>query len=92
MKQKVIRKTLSGSGFNAVTFADKSRFYLVKNFSSSDILVSFDNTATDEECFKIKSGNAESVAVNFGGVDKEEYYTNTLYIKGSGEVEVQQLD
>jgi hypothetical protein len=92
MKQKVIRKVLSGSNFNAFTFKGKSRFYLVKNFSGGDLLVTFDTTADDSECFKIKSGMAESVAINSGGIEKYEYFTDTIYIKGSGEVEVQQLD
>ena len=92
MKQKVIRRTLSEGGWEAFTFKGKSRFYLVKNFSGVDILVTFDTTADDSECVKIKSGMGESVAINSGGIEKEEYFTDTIYIKGSGEVEVQQLD
>lgn len=91
MKQKVIRKTLAGE-WETFKFEDKSRFFFVKNFTDGDIYVSLKEGCTEEESIKIKSGVGEEVAINYGGADIPLYKTDSVFVKGTGEVEVQALD
>ena len=48
MKQKVIRKTLTGN-WESFQFENKSRFFFVKNFTDEDIYVSLKDGCTVEE-------------------------------------------
>lgn len=91
MKQQVKRLELSGDTYEEFSFDKKCGKYLVKNFSENPIYVSFDNTVTDNEAIKIESGSFQVVIANeyLGGLDY--YRTNKIYVKGTGEVEVQQL-
>ena len=91
MRQAVIRKTLEGD-WTEFAFEKEGRFFFVKNFSDEDILVSFENGTDEEKCFKIKSGIGEELAVSFYPLDKEDFKTNKIFVKGTGEVEVQSLD
>ncbi len=91
MKQKVIRKTLTGNWEN-FKFEDKSRFFFVKNFTDGDIYVSLKEGCTEDESIKIKSGVGEEVAINYDGADISLYKTDSVCVKGTGEVEVQALD
>lgn len=91
MKQALLRKTLTG-GWEEFSFARKGRFYLVKNLTDSDIFVSFENEDLEEESFKIRSGESEKVAISWDGIDRDIYYVKSLYVKGTGEVEVRSLD
>lgn len=91
MKQALLRKTLTGE-WTEFLFSKKGRFYLIKNNSASDIYVSFENEDLEEESFKIKAGESEKVAISWEGIDREVYYTKSLYVKGTGEVEVRSLD
>ena len=61
--------------------------FFVKNFSQGEILVSFSDEAQEENCFKIPSMIAEEVFYNQNGG----YYTDTVYVSGSGEVEIEAL-
>ena len=87
MKQQVLRKTLSGA-FTPFTFEVNSCSFFVKNFSDSDVLVSLEMGTPDNECWKIPSMMAEEVYYN----KVSGYYPNTIYVKGTGEVEVEALD
>ena len=91
MKQAILRKTLTGN-WEEFSFPKKGRFFFVKNLTSADIFVSFEENDSEEESIKIKSGIGEEVSISFNGLDRKEYYTKTIYVKGSGEVEVQSLD
>lgn len=91
MKQQVKRVTLAGTGFQGIAFDRLSGEYMVKNFSNSEIYVSFDAEATEANSVKIPSNFYQVVVSNeaFGGPSK--FKTKTLYVKGTGEVEVQQI-
>lgn len=91
LKQLVSRKTLTGN-WEGFTFTKKSRYFLVKNLTEGDIFVSFENNDQEANSVKIKSGVAEEMSVTFDGIDKPDYYVNAIYVKGTGEVEVQALD
>ena len=91
MKQSVKRVILTGN-WQAVTFEKKAKHYFVKNFSDNDIFVSFAENDSEDTSFKIKSGFGEEVAITFYQVDNKFYKTNVIYVKGTGEVEIQQLD
>lgn len=90
MKQKVVRKTLNGR-FTAFTFDVKARAFFVKNFTDDAIFVSFVNDNTESGSFKIASGTAEELYIS-SGIAKTEHYTDTIYVKGTGEVEVEATD
>lgn len=92
MKQAVLRKTLSGS-WEKFSFDKVGRFYLVKNLSSNDCLVSFeDGDIREDECIKIKKGITEKVAISHNVLDSKDFYVKDIYVKGMGEIEVQSLD
>ena len=90
MKQQVKRVTLTGE-VAEIEFVKLCGKYMVKNFSSSDIYVSFDETFTEENSVKIPAGYYQVVIANewLGGIDV--FKTSSIYIQGTGEVEVQQL-
>lgn len=91
MKQQVKRLELTGTSYTEFSFDKNCGKFLVKNFSDNPIYVSFDNTVEDSEAIKIAGGSFQVVIANeyFGGSDY--YRTNKIYVKGTGEVEVQQL-
>ena len=91
MKQAVIRKTLSG-GWEAFSFPAKGRQFTVKNFSENPALVSFLNDGIENESVKIAAGMAETVAISFDSIDRREQKTDVVFVKGTGEIEVQSLD
>ena len=90
MKQQVKRVTLTGD-WQAVTFPNKATRYFVKNFTDADIFVSFAENDSEDESFKIKSGIGEDVAISYDSL-RGRYEVNKIYVKGTGEVEIQQLD
>lgn len=90
MKQQVIRRTLTGD-WEAFTFNVSARAFFVKNFTDGDIYVSFEADDVEAESFKIKSGIGEGISIN-DGVSTSAYYKNTVYVKGTGEVEVEATD
>lgn len=91
MKQQVKRLQLTGNTYEEFLFDKNCGKFLVKNFSNNPIYVSFDNSVQDDEAIKIAGGSFQVVIANeyFGVGDY--YRTNKIYIKGTGEVEVQQL-
>lgn len=91
MKQAVKRKTLTGD-WEAFTFPAKGRQFLVKNFSDAAALVTFLNDGKDDEAIKIAAGNNETVAISFVTLERRDQMVDTIYVKGTGEIEVQSLD
>ena len=91
MKQQL--KRLNVSSQTQINFRYQAKSYFVKNFTEGDIYVSFEAITNDDysECYKIKSGIAEEVYIARTGISNK-YLTDTIYIYGNGEVEIQQLD
>lgn len=89
MKINVQRVFLGGTT-TKITFERNCNRYLVKNFSNDDIYVSFDEEFTNDTSIRIPSKFFQEVV---GGKGKYGEITrvNAIYIKGSGEVEVQQI-
>lgn len=85
---KVKRVNLSGK--TTISFDTESSKWLIKNFSDGDITVSFDANAKAEESILIPSGMGQVVISNEMAVDQF-YSSDTIYITGTGTVEVQQL-
>lgn len=90
MKQAVIRKTLTGN-WEEFNFGKNNKNFFVKNFSNSDIFVSFVNNDEESGSFKIASGYAEEVSIIQNHVSGQ-LEASKIYIKGTGEVEVEALD
>lgn len=91
MKQQLKRLTVTTQA--QVNFRYQAKSYFVKNFTEGDIYVSFEAITNNDysECYKIKSGIAEEVYIARTGISNK-YLTDTIYIYGNGEVEIQQLD
>lgn len=88
--KNVKRVTLTGD-WQSITFDQKTKNYFVKNFTNADIYVSFEENDDEDTSFKIASGIGESLAIEQSALSKEEFKTDTIYVKGTGEVEVQQM-
>jgi hypothetical protein len=90
----VKRITLTGTT-TKIEFDDKCGKWLVKNFTDNDIFAAFEvgeNNELDESTSaKIKSNYGQVVINNERLQFNTIYETNAIYIKGTGEVEVQQL-
>lgn len=84
---KVQRKNLNGAT-EIFTFGVPVEKFLVKNFSDNDIFVNFETIGDDTTTsIKIPSKIAQTIIYNeYGGGVHE-----NLYVKGTGEVEVQAL-
>jgi len=82
MKLNIIRKEISGK--EPFEFSLHKAEYIVKNFTSGDVYVSFEADAPDSESIKIPSMLGQLCT----NVTNE---SNTVYVKGTGEVEVQQV-
>ena len=87
MKQKVIRKTLTGS-LTPFTFDVKACSFLIVNFSDANAYISFEDGVEDSECLKVPPKCSRPCFYNLNSG----YYTETIYVKGTGEVEVQPID
>lgn len=87
MKQYVVRQELTGD-WEEFTFDVKGRSFFVKNFTDGDIYVSFSDDEDENGAFKIPSLTAEEIFVKKASA----FYTDALFIKGTGEVEVEVLD
>ena len=79
----ILRKTLTGTK-TSFDFEAGAKYYIVKNFTSSNIYVAFDSSAINADSIKIPSMMGQLCINND---DK----ASTVYITGTGEVEVQQL-
>ena len=87
----VLRKEINGT-WTEFRFPEKSRFFLVKNLSDDDCLVAFDSNTDEDKCFLISAGIGEEVSKSFRKVECQDFYTDKIYVKGSGAIEVQALD
>ena len=90
LTQQVQRVTLAGKA-TAVTFPYPSGKYLVKNFSSGDVYVSFESTCNPATSIRIVSGYGQVCEINERGGAAGQEKAMTIYVNGTGEVEVQQL-
>lgn len=90
LTQQVQRVTLSGTA-TPVTFKFPSGKYLVKNYSSGDIYVSFESTCNPASSIRIVSGYGQVCEINERGGAAGQAKSKTIYVNGTGEVEVQQL-
>lgn len=86
---KVQKKTINGVA--KFDFGAKCAKFLVKNFTSGDITVSFSEQMPDGETATIKAGMGQIVVDNeyLGGLPP--YLHEEIYVNGNGEVEVQAL-
>lgn len=84
---KVLRKTLVGNS-EAYEFGAYATKFLVKNLSDESVLVNYENitSANETTSIKIPSSTAQIV---FDGEELNPDKHNKIYIKGTGEVEVQ---
>ena len=90
LTQQVQRVTLAGKA-TAVTLPYPSGKFIVKNFSGGDIYVSFESTVAPASSIRIASGYGQLCEINERGGAAGQEKTKTIYINGTGEVEVQQL-
>lgn len=86
-KQAVLRKTLANA-WTEFAFQVPSNSFFVKNFTSGAIYVSFVNNDDTDECFKILSNMGEELCIT----RSSENPVTSIYVNGTGEVEVQALD
>ncbi|MCQ2308196.1 MAG: hypothetical protein MJ000_11655 [Bacteroidales bacterium] len=88
---KIQRVTLDGSVTGVRFEESRCGKWLVKNFGDEDIFVSFDESVDESESVKIASGCGQVIVENerLGFLSPFEH--DTIYILGTGEVEVQQL-
>lgn len=91
-QQQVQRITLNGSGFEEIQFSYPSGKYLVKNFSDGDVYVSFaESGQTTDSSIRIASGFGQVCFINERGGEAGQLKTKSIFVSGSGEVEIQQL-
>lgn len=84
---KVIKQAVSGK--TAFDFGIKCDKFLIKNYSSADISVSFSEDMPADGTITIKAGMGQIVVENEHLGCVEAYAHSKLFIEGSGEVEVQ---
>lgn len=88
MKQAIIRKILTGD-WEGFQFPERGRKYYVKNFTDGDIYVSFANDGIEATAFKMKSNMGEELQMGFATKAYPYGLVKVIYVKGTGEVEVQ---
>ena len=86
----VKRVNLTGN-WKEIKFDQKTKNYFIKNYSDGDIFVSFEENDSEDTSFKIKAGLGEELAISQSYLNKPEHKTDTIYIKGTGEVEIEQM-
>lgn len=87
--ENIKRVNLTGN-WEAVTFSNMSKSYFIKNFSEDPIYVSFQQGDTEDTSCKINSNMAEQLDCVITSPSPK-FYSDTIYIKGTGEVEIEQL-
>lgn len=86
-KQAVLKKTLSGQ-WTEFEFDVSSISFYVKNLTDSSIYVSFVNSDEQDQSIEILPYMGEEIRIT----RREDIYVNTIYVYGTGKVEVQALD
>ena len=89
--QRVKRVALTGEAMTVTFSGSFSGQYLVKNFSQGDIYVSFGLPIDTQTSIKIPTMCGQRCVINENGGANGQVKVNSIYIQGSGEVEVQQL-
>lgn len=94
MKQQLIRQTLQASTWTSFEFSIPCRSFFVKNFTSSDIYVSFEQEDNTNTSFKIPTMIGEEIFISNRQDTNTNWLKNTVYVYSTsgGEVEVQELD
>lgn len=87
---QVKRVTLIGIT-QAVEFDTVCGKWLVKNFTSGDIYVSLNEPLVEANAIKIASGYGQVITTNEHFAWSDDYKSKKIYVKGTGEIEVQQL-
>lgn len=84
---RVMTKTLTGAS-TEFDFGNPGMQFLVKNFTSGDIFVNFEDITDDNltACVKIPKEMAQLIVTNTGYPKKE---FSKIYVKGTGDVEIQ---
>ena len=90
MELNIERFTLTGVE-HAFTFEEERVKYMVKNFTAGDIYVAFKSGATQAKSIKIPSMSGQVCCARIAPPEPVLARTNTIYVTGTGEVEVQQL-
>lgn len=83
------RKIVSGE--TEFSFGLKSRNFLVKNFGSNAVYVSFESPVAQATAIKIEGGSYQYCSANVRVDRGMELDFDKIYVSGSGEVEVQQI-
>lgn len=91
IKQKVVRKTLSGS-WEPFTFDVKSKSFCVKNFSDNACYVSFVEDDVESNSIKIDGRMAEVCYITSLYDLSGTFFKDTIYVKGTGEIEVEAIE
>ncbi len=91
MASQVIKRISATESGVKINFEAYSGRYLVKNYSDGDIFVSLDVNLPTDQSIKITSGMGQICIINEKNDAESQEKTNALFIKGNGEVEVQQL-
>ena len=92
MKQAVMRKTLDGS-WTEFRFPERGKKYYVKNFTDGDIYISFASADQSElSSFKMKSNMGEEFQMSYANRPWPFGLVYSIFVKGTGEVEVQSED
>ena len=90
MKQQVVRKTLTGD-WEEFNFNYDCYSFFVENFSDDVIYVSYQEDDEEDDSILINSGMGREVFINHGLVVPT-LAARVVYIKGTGDVQVQALD
>ena len=90
-KLSVKRVNLNKDTITPIQFGTNCGQYLIKNYSNTPVYVSFDEDLKEEEAIKIESGMGQEVIGNYQYDWTNYFKTSTIYLKGEGEIEVQQL-
>lgn len=83
-----LRRVVLAGGEQAVTFEERSANFIVKNFSESDVYVSFTTPLDANSAIRLAPGYGQICSYNqMPGENAHSF--DTLYLLGEGEVEVQ---
>ncbi len=91
VKEKIKRVTLMTGVMKTLSFQGiKAKAFFVKNLSVSDVTVSFAPIVSGEG-FLIPSKTAQFCVANLAANAPDNTGTDTVYLSGSGDVEVQAI-
>lgn len=85
-----VKRIMLDGNWTTITFHAKNRYFFVKNFTDANVYVSFIEDDEENSSIKITKGMGEIVAKAF--ISGANTLTNTIYVKGTGEVEIQAMD